>query len=472
MTVPATPTRFVLNRGLVVADVPGGTPTVDYLRRHAHLSGTKVGCREGDCGACLVLLGELAEEDLRYHPVTSCLLPVAALEGRHLVTVEGLNGDGLNLVQQAIVDEGAVQCGFCTPGIVVALTGFLLSSPELVAGDAIAAVEGNICRCTGYVSIRRVVDRLVEALATRLDPHEERLPALIREGFLPAYFGRIRDQLQAVHSTPAAPVRSQPQVVVAGGTDLYVQRPLAMAEAELFLLARAGLSGIWDDQEHLYVGATTTVEELRCSAQVRQQIPGLERFTRLVSSQPIRHLATVGGNLVNASPIGDLTIMLLALDAEVGLGLDDVTRVVPLRAFFLGYKELDLQPPELVRWVRFRRHEAGHRFNFEKVSKRAHLDIASVNSAVSLVEEGGILTNVNLAAGGVAPVPLYLAAASRYLVGREPSAANVRQAATVAATEIAPISDVRGSAEYKRLLLRQLIYAHFDVLFGLGEQVS
>jgi xanthine dehydrogenase small subunit len=179
---------------------------------------------------------------------------------------------------------------------------------------------------------------------------------------------------------------------------------------------------------------------------------------KLVASRPIRHRATIGGNLVNASPIGDLSILLLALDAELDL---ETGEVVPLRAFFLGYKKLNKRPEDLVTHVSFQVPPAGACVSFEKVSRREHLDIASVNSAMLAVRRDGHLRSVHLSAGGVAPIPLYLSHASQQLAGAPLTATYLRAALDAASAEISPISDVRGSADYKRGLLRQLLITHF-----------
>jgi xanthine dehydrogenase small subunit len=189
----------------------------------------------------------------------------------------------------------------------------------------------------------------------------------------------------------------------------------------------------------------------------------------LMGSLPIRHRATIAGNIVNASPIGDMTIVLLALEAEIGLVAGEAWRTLPLREFFLGYKDLDLRPGELVGWLRFSADRKGYFFNFEKVSKRTHLDIAGVNTAISLRLDEGRIADACLAAGGVAPIPKLLPRTAEYLFGRQPSAENALRAAAIARGEVAPISDVRGSADYKSLLLGQLVLAHFNTLFGIEE---
>jgi xanthine dehydrogenase small subunit len=233
---------------------------------------------------------------------------------------------------------------------------------------------------------------------------------------------------------------------------------------------------IWNDSDQIYLAATATAEDMKRSQLLDKKVGGIERAMRLMGSLPIRQRATIAGNIVNASPIGDMTIILLALDAEIGLASGNYRRSMPLREFFLGYKKLDLRSGELVEWVRFDALPNGSHFNFEKVSRRTHLDIASVNSALSLELRQGRIRRACLSAGGVAPVPMQLHRTSDFLSGREPDAATAVAAAQMARSEVAPISDVRGSAAYKRLLLGQLVLAHFQVLFeieaGLLEEAT
>jgi xanthine dehydrogenase small subunit len=461
------PIRLLLNDRVVELDVATGTPALDVVRDHLGLKGTKHACREGDCGACLVLLGELAPSgDLRYRALTSCLLPIGEAVGRHLVTVEGLAGAGLGPVQRAIVDEGASQCGFCTPGFVVAMTGHLLNTTSFDSQEALIALAGNLCRCTGYASIRRAVGRLLEELHASVGTAPDRVAALTAAGVLPPYFTGITERLLALEAIPPESAAGGP--LVAGGTDLYVQRLHELEPATPRLLLRERPSGIQIEDGDVVLSATTTAEDLKRSAVLRDILGEISPFVDLICSEPVRQRATIGGNIVNASPIGDMTIMLLALDAELDLDRDGARRRLPLRNLYHGYKQLDLGAGEIIESVHFPVTRASGRFNFEKVSKRRYLDIASVNSAAWIRQEGGRIAQAFVSAGGVAPIPMRLAATERLLTGERATAALARRAVAVARSEIAPISDVRGSAEYKRLLLGQLVLAHLQALCGLS----
>jgi xanthine dehydrogenase small subunit len=470
--------QFYLNDQLVRPTLRAGSTLLDYIRYQQHLTGTKIGCREGDCGACTVLVGELqpATGAVRYQSMTSCLTPLGNAHGRHIVTVEGISQPaGLTPVQQAIVAEGGSQCGFCTPGFVMALTGHCLGG-EASAEAARASIDGNICRCTGYKSLERATDRLTAQLLAR-DAAPERLQWLVQQGFVPTYFAEVPARLAALRAATVADVAArtggqlpEPNAapvatyLLGGGTDLLVQRADEVLAAEVQLLyGHAERCFIREEANgRICLGAATTVEDLRSSELLRGRFPRLRQHLKLVSSTPIRNMATVAGNFVNASPIGDLTIFFLALDAE--LTLQDAagrSRTLPLRELYRGYKQLNRQPDEQLVAISFLPPAENEVFNFEKVSKRTHLDIASVNSAARLRVQDGLIREAHLSAGGVGPTPLYLRQTSAWLAGQPLSAATLRAANEVAQQEITPISDARGTVEYKRLLLRQLLYAHF-----------
>ncbi|HPA81461.1 MAG TPA: FAD binding domain-containing protein [Thermoanaerobaculales bacterium] len=463
------PIRLLVNDREVELDVAAGVPALDVVRDRLGLKGTKHACREGDCGACLVLLGELEPSGrLRYRALTSCLLPIGEARGRHLVTVEGLAAADLGPVQRAIVDEGGSQCGFCTPGFVVAMTGLLLNTTRFDLDEALIALAGNLCRCTGYASIRRAVASLLDELRGCVAPAPDRIAALVGAGVLPPYFTEVAARLVALEPSPAELHADGP--LVAGGTDLYVQRLSELEPAMPRLLLRELPPGIRADDGWVEMSATTTAEDLKRSPVLRQVLGGVERFIDLICSEPVRQRATIGGNIVNASPIGDMTIMLLALDAELVLARDGRRRQLPLRDFFRGYKAVDLGPGEIIEAVRFPASRGNGAFTFERVSKRRYLDIASVNSAAWLRLEGGRISQVFLSAGGVAPIPMRLTATEELLTGKRVTADVARLAADAARAEVTPISDVRGSADYKRLLLGQLVLAHLHALCGIDER--
>lgn len=461
--------NFILNNQTIETDLPSGMVLADFIRYHECLTGTKLGCREGDCGACTVLVGSLKDGEMVYESATSCLMPLGNAAAKHIVTVEGLNLDKrLNAVQQAMTDEGGTQCGFCTPGFIVSLCGFALSNTPVTQEEAVLAIAGNICRCTGYKSIERATARIVLLLQEQKSK-KQKLKWLVNQHFLPEYFLQIAARLKECAKPLTYIEKTNTKAVfVGGGTDLYVQRPDEMQPAKIVhALQREDLKGIWKASGKCHIGASTSTEELKQSPLIQSLSPEMNHFFNLISSLQIRNMATVAGNLVNASPIGDLAVFLLALDSNIVLNENGSLREIPLHRFFKDYKTIDKKITEFVQEINFELPRTQVHFNFEKVSKRTYLDIASVNSAAMIqVNNLGKITHAALSAGGVAPVPKYLAKTSAFLMDKTLSRELLDKSLEVAQKEVTPIGDVRGSVEYKRLLLRQLMTAHYMKFFA------
>lgn len=446
--------NLILNNENIGTHLSPGIPLLDFIRYHQNLTGTKTGCNEGDCGACTVLIGELRDNGVHYRTYTSCLTPLGNVQGKHVVTIEGINMDTLTPVQQAMVDQSATQCGFCTPGFVISLTGFCLGRQT----DPIAAIDGNICRCTGYKSIERAAATVKELLASRYE--EEPIAFAVKKEIVPEYFNGIKERLElliaangehAFENAEEVPMNAQ---LIAGGTDLYVQKPEEMLEIPVSFAWNA-FKDITKQGNTITLGPAVTVSDLLESPIMQAHFPELKNYIKKVSSTPIRNMATIAGNFINASPIGDFTIFFLALNTVLEFNNG---RILPLDKLYKGYKELDRSPDEYIQHISF---ELPALFHFEKVSKRTHLDIASVNTAINIALKAGVVSSVRLSAGGVGPVPMLLKSTMAYLTGKKINEIVVAEAIQIAWKEISPISDTRGSAEYKRLLLGQLIKAHF-----------
>ncbi|HNU87450.1 MAG TPA: FAD binding domain-containing protein [Ferruginibacter sp.] len=465
--------RFILNDKLIETELPPGSTVLDFVRYHKRLTGTKIGCREGDCGACTVLVGDFENDQLVYRSMTSCLMPLGNAQGKHIVSVEGINMKELSPVQQAMVDTNGTQCGFCSIGFVMSLTGFVLNENAKQYQDAIASIDGNICRCTGYKSIERAAALLSEQLNDK--PEKETTGWLVKNNFIPGYFVTIKERLLQLRKKaaeqPANDARQQ--MIIGGGTDLVVQKALTVKRSVTQHLFDAGdLQEIKSENRRCYIGGAVTVTAFAESELIRGIFPNLAKYIKLISSTPIRNMATMAGNIVNASPIGDMSIFFLALDSElVLLDKNGQTRTVKLRDFYKGYKQLDKTADEIIEKIIFSPLQNNH-FNFEKVCKRTHLDIASVNTACQVqYKADDSVEYIYLAAGGVAPFPKYLAATAAFLKGKKISAEVLKEAIAIMNTEIAPISDARGTAGYKRLLLRQLFLAHFKCSDAIIKEV-
>jgi xanthine dehydrogenase small subunit len=437
--------KFILNNQTIETDLPKGMTVLDFVRYRKNLKGTKIGCREGDCGACAILIGELKEDSVAYRTMTSCLMPLSNASGKHVVTIEGINkqGDELTVVQQAIVDESGTQCGFCTVGFVMSLTGFALDETPKNTESAISAIDGNICRCTGYKSLERAAESLTRVLNEKNG--QSRIDFAVEKAIVPDYFINIKNRLVDLQSINPQFEIQNPKSFISGGTDLYVQRPEEMVDAKAeTLFDDAELRTIEETTDSVEIGASVTVTDLLVSPVFERLFPQLRKHLKLVSSTPIRNMATLAGNFVNASPIGDMTAWFLALNASIVFNTE---REIPLREFYLGYKTLAKTDDEYVTKIRFAKKFT--HFNFEKVSKRTFLDISSVNSAISLRIENDLILEAHVSTGGVAPIPLYLRKTSKFLRGKQINDATMTEASEILQSEISPISDVRGSENYK-----------------------
>lgn len=455
--------QFILNNKEINTTLPSGTLLLDFIRYEQNLTGTKIGCREGDCGACTALVGEIKNGELVYHSVTSCLMPIGNAHGKHIVTIEGVNVDGLNFIQQAFADEGATQCGFCTPGFIVSLAGYCVNKTNVSAVDA---VNGNICRCTGYKSIERATQKITEKFSERKD--EDVFAFAVKNKFLPEYFLTIKERLAIylLQTNGRLFAKTDSTKFLGGGTDLYVQQHETMVQADIdFMFDKEHLNGIEQKGNKCVMGASVTVADIADSPIFQKYFPDLQTYIKLVSSTQIRNMATIAGNFMNGSPIGDFTIFFLALDAQLVLSNGLSSREIPLRKLYKGYKTLDKTADEFVEKIYFELPTATSKFNFEKVSKRINLDIASVNSAINLNLEGDTIASAGISAGGVGPIPAFLVKSSSFLEGKKVSVETLHGLIDIVQTEITPISDARGTEAYKRLLLSQLIKAHFVSLF-------
>jgi len=466
---------FILNNKIVETQLPEGSLLLDYIRYTKQLTGTKIGCREGDCGACTVLIGSIQHNKMTYQSMTSCLTPLGNVHGKHVLTVEGLNGARLSPVQDLMIQNNGTQCGFCTTGFVMSLTGFVLAEEMPHYDNAIKAIDGNICRCTGYKSIERAAKDLSKLMENR--PAENTLTWLVENDFLPSYLKDIQHKLQLLQqkiSSHQVVSGFSNQQIIGGGTDLMVQKPEVIRKSSTKnILDDEQFKGIRINNNVCHIGASTTVTEFGNSKIIRKIFPKVDTYLKLVSSTPIRNMATIGGNIVNASPIGDMTIFFLALDSSVLLNDTNGRRILPLKALFLDYKKLDKRSDEFIESIHFPIPDESQQFNFEKVSKRTHLDIASVNSACQIkLNSDDTIASIHLSAGGVSAIPKYLHQSSAYLVNKRLDESTLMEFLEILNSEISPISDARGTAAYKRLLLRQLVLSHFIHFFGKTDSIK
>ncbi|MHA2031043.1 MAG: FAD binding domain-containing protein, partial [Candidatus Kariarchaeaceae archaeon] len=373
---------FLLNNKIITLsdlDNEGYTKShilLDFIRYNQTLSGTKIGCREGDCGACTVLIGTINDQnELKYKSAVSCLTPIMNVLGKHVVTIEGINlSNKLTLIQDKLVEEGGTQCGACTPGFIVSLTGLFLTELPIVNESVKYILDGNICRCTGYKSIERAAYKVI----SEINSNEITLKEAVENEIIPGYFLEVKSVLDQINLklNLFSMFSSHNALLVGGGTDLYVQKPDSVVEQNLIpTVLQNDLNYIKEDEDQIRIGSATTFSDIMDSEILQKIFPNLFDNYSLIASTPIRNIATIGGNIVNASPIADTVIFFLVLDPEITLRNLEEERNMKLIDFYIGYKELSMEDDEIVTELSFQRPNSNFRFNFEKVSKRTYLDI-------------------------------------------------------------------------------------------------
>jgi len=457
--------KFICNKEIISGEFNPAMTVLDFLRNMKELKGTKEGCREGDCGACSVLVGELSGNYVNYKTINSCLLPMGDINGKHIISIEGLNIDDLNLFQQFLVDDGGTQCGFCTPGFVVSFTSYLLTADTFETEHAIDYLTGNLCRCTGHPGIIRAVEDVIKIL-NKKEVLSNRITFLVENKLIPEYFKVAAPKLKQIQKPQVHINYEGTKLIVSGGTDLYVQQGDVIAGKDINLITELiNDEKIKIQNDECIVSASATVADLETSSIINNMFKDFKNTAELFGSKQIRNRATIGGNINNASPIGDMTIFFLSLNAKLILSGKTQTRKVFLKDYYKGYKLLDRQKDEVVSRIIFKIPQNNYKYSFEKVCRRKYLDIASVNTSFYCEVSDNKFSVVHISAGGVGPIPLYFSRMVEFLNGKEISYENIKQSIDTAITEISPISDVRGSLEYKKLLLRNLLFAHFMKLF-------
>jgi xanthine dehydrogenase small subunit len=467
----------------------------EFVRERLRWTGTKTACEEGDCGSCTVLVGRPSDGGTCYRAVNSCVRFVFQLDGCHLVTIEGLaSGGQLTPIQQAMVDCHGSQCGFCTPGFVMAMTGACHSrerdreSPQPMNWPR--ELSGNLCRCTGYLPILEAARRseaqassastlpaLTEAFQTRC-----RTLAMSSFDVSGVHRGDLRRVLSPVSLHEALRLRTElPEArVIAGATDLGVRwTKMREAAATWIDLGRIDeLTGVTvvaaeepaekrlEDRtvegqsgRLIEVGAMATWAEVLRVAEV--ELPEFACLLSRFGGPQIRHVGTVGGNLVNASSIADSLPLLCVMDAELELASMAGCRRVSINQFFTDTRRTVLRNDELLVRVFLPLPSPLERLRLYKVSRRRDLDIATITAAVRMETDRNRVMRAAIAVGGAGPKVLRLTGVEAWLAGRPFSEETFIEAGALAAREVTPRSDARGSAEYRRQLVQGLLVRYF-----------
>lgn len=468
---------FFLNGHKQIARLAPGLSTLNFLNKQLHLYGTKCSCNEGDCGACTVVISYPKDGEVLYEAINSCIYPAAKLHGKHLITVEGLGKpEELHPIQQALLEHHGTQCGYCTPGFVMSLFAMLATITHPNQENIMAALEGNLCRCTGYQSILEAA----EELSQQYDPNsivpswcraiEAELFCFTEE---PKFYKQHSDSqyqvvnyqiprssdelLQMLNDNPNA-------VIIAGGTDIMVQANISGRHFETLIdiTAIKELKNINLKADGLHFGACVTYSNVMDSGIVKSDLPELVNLCRLIASKQIRNFGTIVGNIANASPIGDSLPLLLVYQARLKLCSLNSEREIALNDFFISYRKTALQPGEYIKELIIPIPPRDSFIRAIKTAKRKSVDISSVASAIRIDTQAQ--SPKLMAWGGVAATPIISKEFNRLCTN--PDRIDWQALANAIAAEFEPLSDVRGSAKYRKQMIINHVLQYREAYHG------
>lgn len=455
--------QFILNHDLVQFDELQADKTLlDFLRLDKNLKGSKEGCASGDCGACTVVVAEpnSTSNALNYKSMNSCICLLGSLHGKQVITVDALReGDELHPVQQAMVNEHGSQCGFCTPGFVMSLFAMSKNKMKAERSEIVENIDGNLCRCTGY---RPIIDAGVSVLSQPFT-----------DGFDKTSQQTLKT-LKNIKSTKSAETENffVPETVaelaklkqqfpearlLAGGTDLAldVTQGLQTLEKVIYLGRVKELKQISESDNTISIGSAVTYQE--CGARLVQEYPTLRNHLDRFASTQIRNVGTLGGNVANASPIGDMPPVLVALDASLILQKGNETRTVKIDDFYTGYKQTVLERGEFLRDVVIPKKKSDHLLSVHKISKRHADDISAICVAFYVYVVDGKIASVRIGVGGMSATTKRAINCEDYLKGQPFNRETLEQAKVEIVSDFEPMNDVRASREYRILMAQNLL---------------
>tara|TARA_B100000482_G_scaffold21719_1_gene14296 strand:- start:443 stop:1864 length:1422 start_codon:yes stop_codon:yes gene_type:complete len=453
--------EFILNDELIkINNVDTNVSVLNYLRIDKRLTGTKEGCASGDCGACTAIIAELKNNKLEYKAINTCIMFLYSLHGKQLITVEHLSNSKLHPVQQSMVDNHGSQCGFCTPGFVMSMFGMYKDKVKPSNQNIDEYLAGNLCRCTGYNSIKKAAKKMYSyGRKDKFSKNENKIIKLLKKikhndilisknnnkFYIPL---NLKNLIQYTQN-------NKQYKFVTGGTDiaLEVTKKNNNINSLIYLGNNKDLNYIKIKENYINIGSATPINKI--IPILKKYYPSFaDMFDRYGSTQ-IRNVASIGGNLGSASPIGDSLPALLALNAKLILQSKN-QRLLDIKDFFKAYRKTALKNKEFIKEIRIPILKS-HIFKCYKISKRIDDDISSLFVAYLMKLKNNIIIDINIAYGGMDSIPNFAFKTQKYLIGKEFNLKNIDKSKQMIEKDFTPLTDVRASSTYRKLVSKNLM---------------
>jgi len=453
--------EFILNDELIkINNVDTNVSVLNYIRIDKRLTGTKEGCASGDCGACTAIIAELKNNKLEYKAINTCIMFLYSLHGKQLITVEHLSNSKLHPVQQSMVDNHGSQCGFCTPGFVMSMFGMYKDKVKPSNQNIDEYLAGNLCRCTGYNSIKKAAKKMYSyGRKDKFSKNENKIIKLLKKikhndilisknnnkFYIPL---NLKNLIQYTQN-------NKQYKFVTGGTDiaLEVTKKNNNINSLIYLGNNKDLNYIKIKENYINIGSATPINKI--IPILKKYYPSFaDMFDRYGSTQ-IRNVASIGGNLGSASPIGDSLPALLALNAKLILQSKN-QRLLDIKDFFKAYRKTALKNKEFIKEIRIPILKS-HIFKCYKISKRIDDDISSLFVAYLMKLKNNIIIDINIAYGGMDSIPNFAFKTQKYLIGKEFNLKNIDKSKQMIEKDFTPLTDVRASSTYRKLVSKNLM---------------
>jgi len=454
--------KFILNDELVsVRNLNTNTTALNYLRNTKKLTGTKEGCGSGDCGACTAVVGEIKNNKIHYKSINTCITFLFSLNAKHLITIENLEKKNLHPVQNSMIDKDGSQCGFCTPGIIMSMYGMYTNNIKPTNHNIDKYLSGNLCRCTGYVPIRNSIKNMYKYKKNKSETKKifdqlkkiKKIDVLIEKNnskFFIHY--KMKTLLKDFSKTSES-------YLLTGGTDLALEVTKKRKNLKniFYLGSNDELNYINVKNNNIHIGASTPINEL--IPILNMHYPTFAKMFERYGSEQIRNTASLGGNIGSASPIGDSLPVLMSLDSKI-ITEGRVKKTISFDDFFIDYKKTKLGKKELIKEIIIPIHKK-HLLKCYKISKRIDDDISSIFMAIIAKLEKNKFKHLKIVCGGMAPIPKIAKLTQNYLINKEFTIDNMKEAKKIIVKDFNPIDDMRATKEYRKKISQNLLERFF-----------